>query len=154
MARSLERAERLEDALDGPVVAAAVLALVAVVLEVAQKHGPVHTAGQVLSWVVWTVFLLDAAVLLSVHPSPRSWARSHLFELAVLLVAFPLWPLVAPRLAGAEIVPALDLLKAAKLLKLTKAVRLVRHRSASRALVVAFVVVAVGVGVFTLVSGR
>lgn len=152
--RSLERAERLEASLDGPVVGASALALVAVVLEVIERHGPLHTTGQVFSWVVWAVFALDAAVLLSVHPFPGRWARSHWFELAVLLVAFPLWPLVLPRLLGAEIAPTFDLLKVAKLAKVTKAVHLVRHRGESRALVIAFVAVAVAVGLFIVVTGH
>lgn len=154
MSRSLERAERLEAALDGPVVVASAAALVAVVLELVEKRGPLHTTGQALSWAVWAVFLLDAAVLLSVHPSPGRWARSHWFELAVLVIAFPLWPTVFPRLLGVEVAPAFDLLKAAKLAKVTKAVRLVHHRGRSRGLVIAFVVVAVAVGVFVIVSGR
>jgi hypothetical protein len=154
VARSLERAERLEAALDGPVVVASAVALVAVVLELLERHGPVHTAGQILSWAVWAVFLVDAAVLLSVHPFPGRWARSHWFELAVLLVAFPLWPVVFPRLLGAEIAPTFDLLKVAKLAKVTKAVRLVRHRGESRALVIGFVAVAVAVGLFVVVTGH
>lgn len=154
MIRSLDRAERLEAALDGPVVVASATALVAVVLELVEKHGPLHTAGQVLSWAVWTVFLVDAAVLLSVHPLPGRWARSHWFELAVLLIAFPLWPTIFPRLLGVEVTPTFDLLKAAKLAKVTKAARLVRHRGRSRGLVIAFLVLAVAVGVFVLVSGR
>jgi hypothetical protein len=154
VARSLERAERLEAALDGPVVVASAVALVAVVLELLERHGPVHTAGQILSWAVWAVFLVDAAVLLSVHPFPGRFARSHWFELAVLLVAFPLWPVVFPRLLGVEIAPTFDLLKVAKLAKVTKAVRLVRHRGESRALVIGFVAVAVAVGLFVVVTGH
>jgi len=154
MTRSLERAERLEAALDGPVVVASALALVAVVLELVERHGPVHTTGQVLSWAVWAVFLVDAAVLLAVHPFPARWARSHWFELAVLVVAFPLWPVVFPRLLGVEIAPTFDLLKVAKLAKVTKAARLVRHRGESRALVIAFVAIAAAVGVFIVVTGH
>ncbi len=134
-------------------VVAAGLALVAVVLQVV-GHGPWHTVGLALSWAVWAVFLLDAAVLLAVHPRPGRWARGHWFELVVLVVAFPLWPQVVPRVTEAEILPALDLLKAAKLAKLAKAVRLVRHRSASRGLVVAVVLAAVAVAVLVVVTGH
>ena len=134
-------------------VVAAGLALVAVVLQVV-GHGSWHTVGVALSWAVWVVFLLDAAVLLAVHPRPGRWARGHWFELVVLVVAFPLWPQVIPRVTEAEILPALDLLKAAKLAKLAKAVRLVRHRSASRGLVVAVVLIAIAVAVLVVATGH
>ncbi len=153
MARSLARAEHLEERLDGPVVVAAVVALVAVVLQVAQHHGPWHTLGLTLSWAVWAVFALDAAVLLAVHPAPGRWARGHWFELLVLVVAFPLWSRVLPGGTGTEVAPAFDLLKAAKLAKVVKAARLVHYRGRSRALGVVVVVLALAVFVFVLAAG-
>lgn len=153
MARSTERAEHLEARLDGPVVAASAVALVAVVLQVARHDGPGHTVGLALSWAVWAVFLADAVVLLAVHPEPGRWARGHWFEITVLVVAFPLWPQAFPRVTGIEVAPAFDLLKAAKLAKVAKAARLVHYRGRSRPLAVLVVVAAVGVGVFVVAAG-
>lgn len=153
MARSRQRAEHLEARLDGPVVVASAVALVAVVLQVARHEGPWHSVGLALSWAVWAVFLVDAAVLLAVHPEPGRWARGHWFEIVVLVVAFPLWPQVIPQVTGIEVAPAFDLLTAAKLAKVAKAARLVHYRGRSRTLAVLVVVAAAGVAVFVVAAG-
>ena len=151
--RSLERAEYLESVLDGPVVIACLVALVAVVLQLLAPDGPLHTLGLVLSWAVWVVLLADAVVMATVHPAPLRWARGHWFELAVLVVAFPLWPLLAARLEGAELVPVLELLEASKLAKVAKVAKVVHARGRSRPLVIAVVLVAAAVFVHVLTAG-
>jgi hypothetical protein len=122
------RAALWQRRLDGPVVAAAVAAIPAVGLQLLGNEA-LHDAGLALSWIVWFVFLADAAIMLTVHPRPAAWARSHAFELVVVLVAFPLWPLVRPGLLAAEVLPAFTLLEATKLAKLAKTVRVLRRRA-------------------------
>lgn len=125
--RSAARAGRWQDRLDGLIVAAAAPAVAGVALQTA-GGGRLRVLGVTLSALAWLVFVLDAAVMLTVSPQPGRWARGHAFELAVLGATFPLWPLLAYRLLLLELLPALTLLEVAKLAKLAKVARSVRAR--------------------------
>lgn len=126
--RSAARAARWQDRFDEIIVAAGVAAVVAVALQTAGDPAE-KDAGLALSWLVWIVFALEAAVMLRVTPSPAGWARHHRFELVVVVLVFPGWQAVAHDFLATEVLPALTLLEAAKLAKLAKAVRVVRRRA-------------------------
>jgi hypothetical protein len=145
--RSAEAAARWQERLDGVIVVAALLAVLAVALQTA--HGDAKVVGEILSWAVWAVFALEAAVMLSLSPSPGLWARGHVVDLLVLLVASPVWPLVVRDLLVAEVAPALTVLEATKLAKLVKATKAV-HRRAGRALAAAVLLAALAVAVLVL----
>src|SRR3954452_18972188 len=123
-------AGRWQGRLDTAVVVAAFAAIVSVALQT--FHGAAQDVGIALSWVVWMVFAVDIAVMLRLSPDRAAWARSHIFEITVLVVAWPLWALVAHDVLAIELLPVLSLLQAAKLAKLAKALRILRRRGPRR----------------------
>jgi hypothetical protein len=134
-------------------VAVAPLALVGVALQTG--HGHAKLIGAALSWTVWAVFALQAAVMLSISPSPASWARGHAFDLAVLVLTWPVWALAARDILVVEVAPALTLLEATKLVKLAKVARAVHLRAsgtAGRAFAVGVVLAAAAVAALVLAT--
>jgi hypothetical protein len=152
--RSQLAASRWQDRFDDVILAAAALAIVGVAWQTIAKTGPVHTLGLVTAWLAWLGFTADAAVMLSVSPQPGQWARGHAFDLALVVLTCPIWPILLHRLVLLELLPALTVLEAAKLAKLVKvAYALRRHRgSPSRGRITAAIllVAAAGVAVFVL----
>lgn len=156
--RTDARGARWEHRLHLPVVGAAWLALPTVFLYFSEKHGPMELVAVGLSWLIWLVFLAEAAIMLTVVADRRGWIRHHLFGLAIVVATFPLLThilegLLAARalstLAGARVLQVLYLAKAAKILKsmqiLHRRGRAPRHPVAATALIVALAVVAVGI---------
>ncbi|HEY2637293.1 MAG TPA: hypothetical protein VGI54_07900 [Solirubrobacteraceae bacterium] len=118
--------------------------------------GPAKDVGYALAWVVWIVFAAEAAIMLTVTPERGAWARHHWLELAVLVVAWPLWAKAAHDLLELELLPVVTLLQAAKLAKLAKAVRVLRRRAPQTAATGAaalVLLVAVAVAVRVLATG-
>jgi hypothetical protein len=139
--------------LDTAVVIAALGALVSVALQT--LSGVAQDIGVALSWAVWIVFAVDIGVMLRVSPDRAAWARSHVFEIAVLALAWPLWALVAHDLLAIELVPVLSVLQATKLAKLAKAVRILRRRApATTVTTVAAVVLVVAAAVAVRVVAK
>ena len=130
--RSGGRAEQWQDRFDRLLVAASVAAVLGVALQTLTPYGPLHTVGTVVSAASWSAFAVDAAVMLAVSPRPGAWARSHAFELVVLVVACPLWPALFYDALVLQLAPALTVLEATKLAKLVKVARTVRSRGDGR----------------------
>jgi hypothetical protein len=118
--RARSTADRWQDRLDQLIVATAVTAIVGVALQTLAKHGPLHILGLIAAIAAWLVFATDASVMLTVSPEPGRWARGHVFELVLLVVTCPLWPVLFYRLLVLELLPALTVLEVAKLAKLVK----------------------------------
>jgi len=137
--------ERWQARFDVALAAAAIAAVIGVALQVHDVHDGAYDAGAGILWVVWLIFALDVAVMLRIHPSPRAWARSHWFEITVVVVSFPVWPIIAYGLLVIELAPALTVFDAVKLAKLVKAVRILDARAA-RVVTVAVVVGSVATG--------
>lgn len=111
---------------------AAVTAVLGVALQSLHPSDAAHLLGFGLSTVSWLVFAADAVVMLAVTPQPAQWAWSHGFELIVLVVACPLWPVLFHDLLVLQLSPALTVLEATKLAKLVKVARAVRHRGSGQ----------------------
>ncbi|HVX47374.1 MAG TPA: hypothetical protein VHC49_26010 [Mycobacteriales bacterium] len=139
------RSERWQSRFDGGVLGAAVGSVLGVALQLAS--GGWHTAGLVLSWVAWSVFVAEAVVMPVLSPAPARWLRGHWLDLLIMLVACPAWPLLFYDLLVAELAPALTFLDAVKLAKLAKSVRVVRIRLGGPAAVTVMLVVTVAVAV-------
>ncbi len=132
---------------------AAPIAVVAVALQTG--HGTTKVIGVVLMWGVWLVFALQAAVMLSVSPIPAAWARGHAFDLAVLVLTWPLWALAAKDVLVIELAPAFTVLEATKLVKLMKVARAAHVRASDptgRAIAAVVLVGAVAVAVLVLAT--
>lgn len=83
------------------------------------------------AWLAWLGFTADATVMLSVSPRPGQWARGHLFDLALVILTCPIWPILLHRLLLLELTPALTVLEAAKLAKLVKVAYALRRHQGS-----------------------
>jgi len=144
-ARTREAADRWQGRLDEVILATAVLAILGVALQTAAKHGPVHAVGLIAAILAWMVFVADAAVMLTVSPEPYRWARGHAFELVLLPLTCPLWPILVPRLLALELLPAFTVLEAAKFAKLAKVTYRLRRsgRVARTVILIGALVVAV-----------
>lgn len=129
--RDAERAARWQRRFDGWVLLAAVISVLGVALQLLPSAW--HPAGLVLSWLAWATFAAEAVLMLLVSPAPARWARSHLFDLAVIVLACPAWQLLLYDLLLAELVPALTVLETVKLAKLVKSARVVRRRLSGQA---------------------
>ena len=127
------RAQRWQELFDECILAAAVTAIVAVALQSFAKTGPLHIIGVVLAIAAWLVFVLDAAVMLTLVDRRAQWARSHWFDLLLLVLTCPFLIQLAGRALLLELLPAFTVLEAAKLAKLAKIIRLMRHRGSGRA---------------------
>ncbi len=120
------RGARWEQRLRVPVLGAALLAIPTVLLYFSDLGSTAGTVAVALSWLIWSVFLFEAVIMLSVVAQRRAWMRGHLFGLAILLATFPLLTkfleaLLAARalssLQGVRLLQVLYLAKTAKLLK-------------------------------------
>ena len=110
-------------------LAAAVAAIPAVLAQIFWDDGPVHTAGFALSSACWLVFVAEVAIMLTVSPTPRRWASGHRFEIAVCIIAFPGWQLVASALIAGAFLPAFE---AIKFIKIAKSLRVIRRKRRRR----------------------
>jgi hypothetical protein len=93
--------------------------------------------------------------MLSVSPTPAAWARSHAFDLVLLVLTWPLWALAAKDVLVIELAPAFTVLEATKLVKLVKVARAAHLRAsgpAGRAIAVAVLVGAVAVAALVLTT--
>lgn len=153
------RAAAWEARLRKPVIAAALAVLPLVALSLTRPHGTWHTVELAGHWVVWIVFVTEAAVMLAVVLDRRAWIGSHRLELLVVVASSPIVPLalaVAPALRLLMIAKLFKTLKLAKLIKLGKlgkTVKLVRRKRAlTGAASVALGVLALVLAALTVVS--
>lgn len=137
--RSLPAAEAWKLLVTPWVVGAAIVTIPLVAAHVMHVGGDIVTA---LTWVVWGIFLAEVVGMLSLHPQPRVWARTHKLELLVVVAAFPaLTSLGGLVLRAAK---AGKLLKLVKLGKVGKSAKIVRRSTLARTYVTV-VLVACGV---------
>ncbi len=125
---SVERTRRWQDRFNSLLLIAALLAVTGVALQVAHFSRATDIIGFVTASAGWVIFAANAIVMVRVSDRRWKWIWSHTFELIVVVVAFPAWPLVVAHLTVLELVPAVTVLEAAKLAKLAEALRVVRRR--------------------------
>ena len=121
-----------QDRSDRCLVIASVLAVGGVNLQGHHLSTLLDGLGFAAAAASWVIFAAVTVRTLRVVPDRAAWARSHAFELVVLIVAFPLWPLLFRDLMVLQLSPALTVLEATKLAKLAKVVRTVRRRDGGR----------------------
>jgi hypothetical protein len=128
------RAAAWERRLTPVVLGAAIAVLPLLALSLARPHGALHDIEVIGHWVVWGLFLAEAAIMLTVSQDRVGWASGHRFELLIVVVSSPFLPLAlaaAPALrllVVAKLFKALKIVKLAKLGKLGKAVKLLRRK--------------------------
>jgi voltage-gated potassium channel len=87
-----ERARRIEQRLEWPVLIAALLTIPAIVLGQSSLGQPWDTVATILNWATWLVFLAEASVMLAVVPDRRAWLRTHPLEVAIVALTPPFLP--------------------------------------------------------------
>jgi voltage-gated potassium channel len=105
------RTERWEARFAVPVMVAALATVPLLVLEQDHPHHALKTVVSAGNWVIWLVFVAEAAVLLAVTPSRLGWLRDHPVELVIIVFT-------APFLSVA--IPSLRLLRTLRLLRLLR----------------------------------
>lgn len=123
-ARAIE--ERWQRPLDAAILIASALTVPAVALHFGHLVPALATA---LSWLVWSVFVVEVVIMVGVSAHPGCWLRSHRLELCVLVVAFPLLPALSPDLYAFELVPSLELSHLVGAAKVLKALRVLARRA-------------------------
>ena len=107
---AVERAQRVAQRFEKPVMLATVLVIPALVVEASAGDPRLKSAAVMLNWLIWLVFLAELAALLAVAPSRSQWVRSHPLLVAIVILTVPFLPAS---------------LQAARLFRLARLVRLV-----------------------------
>jgi voltage-gated potassium channel len=94
-----------------PLVLAATLLLIPVLILDRDTSGTWHVVGNIGNWVIWAVFALEIAAILYAAPRKKAALRAHWLDVALVLVTFPLLGRV---------------LSGLRLLRLTRLLRVVR----------------------------
>lgn len=114
-----ERARRIERRLEGPLLVAALLTIPAIAIEQSNVGEPWDTIAVVLNWTIWTAFVAEVVVMLTVVPDKGRWLRDHPLDLAIVLLTPPFLPAS---------------LQAARVFRLLRLVRLLRAATLARRL--------------------
>jgi voltage-gated potassium channel len=86
------RAQRMQERLEWPVVAAALLTIPILIIQESDFGEPWETVATILNWATWLIFFGEAAIMLTVVPDRRRWLRHHLIDVAVVIITPPFAP--------------------------------------------------------------
>jgi len=107
-----ERAQAMERRLQWPLLAAALLTIPAIVIEQSNVGEPFDTTAVVLNWTIWTAFLIEIGLMLSVVDDRWRWLRDHPLDVAIVLLTPPFLP------AALQATRVFRLLRLVRLMKL------------------------------------
>ncbi|MDX6556293.1 MAG: hypothetical protein QOD86_2488 [Miltoncostaeaceae bacterium] len=120
------RGARWEARLQLPVLIAAWLAIPTVLLYFSSLKGWWAGLALGLAWSIWLVFVVEAAIMLTVVADRRAWARGHAFGLAIILATFPLLTSILEGLLAARALSSLQGVRILQVLYLAKAAKLIK----------------------------
>lgn len=112
-----ERASRVAERFEWPVLVAAALVVPTMALEASSVGEPWHVIGEALNWAIWTVFLVELVVMLAIVPRRLEWLRGHLVEVAIVVLTPPFLP------ASLQVTRVLRLLRLVRLLPMMSVAR-------------------------------
>jgi voltage-gated potassium channel len=84
-----ERSTRIADRLEVPLLVAALMTVPATIIEESHLRHPWPEIATYLNWAIWLTFLAEVVIMLAVVPSRKIWLRSHLLELAIVVLTPP-----------------------------------------------------------------
>jgi len=87
-----ERSERLARILNVPLLIAALLTVPVIVIEQRHMGGAWKHAAAIANWAIWSVFAFEVVAMLLVLRDRRAWLRSHLLEVAIVVLTPPFLP--------------------------------------------------------------
>jgi voltage-gated potassium channel len=111
-----ERAERIAQRFELPILVAALLVVPVIVIEESSLGEPWRGIAGVLNWAIWLAFLVELVVMLSVVPNRWRWLREHPLEVIVVGLTPPFLP------ASLQAARVLRLLRLIRLLRLAQVV--------------------------------
>jgi voltage-gated potassium channel len=91
-ARVDERALRVQRAFQVPMLVAALLVIPVLVIEESGANGRWGAFADVLNWMIWGAFAVEAAVMLAIVRQRRRWIRTHPLEVAIVILTPPFLP--------------------------------------------------------------
>jgi voltage-gated potassium channel len=141
------RAEAMERRLEWPLLAAALLTIPAIVLEQSGVGEPWDTTATVLNWTIWTAFVIEVALMLSVVDDRWRWLRDHPLDVAIVVLTPPFLP---ASLQAARVFRLLRLVRLVKLAVLAR--RLLSTEGVRDAAVFALITVLGGGAAFAAVE--
>ena len=135
----------MEQALEVPMLIAALLVVPLVVIDLGNYGDPWETVGTALNWLTWSAFFLEACVMLVLVEDRARWVRHHSLDLGVVILTPPFLPALAP-------VRLFRLLRLLRLLRLARVAQRLFTQEGLRAaaLLSALVAVVGGTGYSTL----
>lgn len=98
-------------------VVAALLVVPSIVLDAEDPQGTLGLLASALRVVIWLIFVLEAAVLLSLSGDRARWMRSHPLELAVIVLTPPFVTAVLGAVGVLRLVRVVRLLRLVRLLR-------------------------------------
>jgi voltage-gated potassium channel len=111
------RAQATERRLEWPLLAAALLTIPAIVIEQSNVGEPFDATAIVLNWTIWTAFVIEIALMLSVVDDRWRWLRDHPLDVAIVVLTPPFLP------ASLQAARVFRLLRLVRLLKLAVLLR-------------------------------
>src|SRR5215216_957951 len=87
-----ERALRVQQAFQVPMLVAALLVIPVLVIEESSADGHWGAVADVLNWTIWGAFLVEAAVMLAIVRHRWRWIRTHPLEVAIVVLTPPFLP--------------------------------------------------------------
>ena len=109
-----ERAARVEQKLQTPLMIAAALTLPSVILMETRETGVLLTISTILNWGTWLMFALDVVLMLILVPNRLRYIKTHPVEIAIVILTPPVLP------ASFQLLRMLRLLRLLRLLKLAQ----------------------------------
>jgi voltage-gated potassium channel len=109
-----ERAARVEQKLQLPLMIAAALTLPSVILMETTETGTLQTVSTILNWGTWLVFALDVVLMLILVPNRWHYIKNHPVEILIVILTPPVLP------GSFQILRMLRLLRLLRLLKLAQ----------------------------------
>lgn len=87
-----ERAKRIEQRFEIPILIAALLVVPVIAIEQSSLDEPWPTIAAVANWLIWLAFLAELVVMLAVVGDRWRWVREHPLEVAIVVLTPPFLP--------------------------------------------------------------
>jgi voltage-gated potassium channel len=137
----------MEQRLQWPLFAAALLTIPAIAIEQSGVGEPFDTTATVLNWTIWLAFVVEIVLMLRVVDDRSRWLREHPLDVAIVVLTPPFLPAT---LQAARIFRLLRLVRLLKLAVLTR--RLLSTEGVRDAAVFALIMVLGGGAAFAAVE--
>jgi len=123
---SISRYQGMKERLEIPMIAASLLVIPVLIIEETTSDPTVGVIAWTVNSLIWLIFLCEYAVLLWYAPDRRQFVRTHLLDLAIIILSPPL--LLPEGMSGIMV------LRSLRVMRLTRTARIVRLARASRLL--------------------